>query len=72
MSDNEWKPIATAPEGERVMVCGWQHGAPSINNRLGYWWWHEDVIFDGRAVGYPYARYWCSIVLPPFPASKGG
>jgi hypothetical protein len=60
-----WHPIETAPDLERVMVCGWQqpHG-----NVIGYWWWGEDVCDNGRGIECPNALYWTPIVLPSMPA----
>lgn len=63
-----WQPIATAPELERVFVCGWQKQAGNVR---GYWWWHEDCVSDGVAIEHPEALYWTAIVLPPFPPSEG-
>lgn len=65
----EWKPIETAPEFDRVWVCGWQarHGTTR-----GYWWWHEDCVADGKGIEYPDALYWAPIVLPhPLPELEG-
>jgi hypothetical protein len=61
-----WQPIETAPELERVMVCGWQ---PRHGNCAGYWWWHEDATTSEGAIEHPDALYWTPIVLPPFPAA---
>lgn len=62
--NDSWQPIETAPESDRIMVCGWQtrHG-----NCAGYWWWHEDYVIDGKAIENPAALYWTPINLPPFP-----
>lgn len=59
-----WQPIATAPELERVMVCGWQ---PRHGRGGGYWWYHEDAVAGGLAIDHPDARYWAPIVLPAWP-----
>ena len=64
MMTREWKPIETAPELERVIVCGWQK---PTNTCQGYWWWHEDAVQDGKAIEYPDALYWTEFVLPLFP-----
>lgn len=61
---SEWQPIKTAPEFDRVLVCGWQ--GPQGNVR-GYWWWHEDVVCDGVASEHPNARYWAPVIKPDFP-----
>jgi hypothetical protein len=60
-----WRPIDTAPDLDRVWVAGWQahHG-----NVSGYWWWHEDVCSDGKAIEHPDALLWFPIMLPAFPA----
>lgn len=59
-----WYPIASAPDFDRIFVCGWQ---PRHGNVDGYWWWHEDVACNGRAISHPDATHWCAIVLPTFP-----
>lgn len=59
------QPIATAPELERIMVAGWQ---PHRGSTRGYWWWHEDVTFNGVAYEHPDATHWFLIALPDFPA----
>jgi len=62
-----WQPIASAGDRmDRVFVAGWQkpHG-----NVRGYWWWHEDVVCDGKAIEHPEATLWCPIRIPPFPSS---
>lgn len=65
--DGGWQPIETAPEHERVMVAGWNEATKRVQ---GYWWWHEDVIFDGKAFDHPEATLWCPIILPPFPPAS--
>jgi hypothetical protein len=60
-----WQPIATAPELERVMVCG--RTPRHRSGTAGYWWYHEDVIYDGKGTEHPSAIFWAPIVLPPFP-----
>lgn len=62
---SEWQPIETAPEFDRVMVCGWQKRTATC---AGYWWWGEDCIDKGRGIEHPDALYWTPIVLPAFPA----
>ncbi len=62
---SEWQPIETAPEAERIWVAGWQRRSASV---AGYWWWHEDAVFDGKAFSHPEATLWAPIVLPKFPA----
>lgn len=59
-----WQPIETAPDLERVLVCGWQK-----SHRLaqGYWWWAEDVTSDGAAVEHTDATHWAPVDVPPFP-----
>lgn len=59
-----FRPIETAPEAERVIVAGFQ---PKFRATRGYWWWHEDTVWDGKAVDHPNATHWCPISLPPFP-----
>lgn len=61
---NQWQPIETAPDLERVLVSGWQQQS---GNCAGYWWWHEDVIVDGKASEHPEATLWARITLPSFP-----
>lgn len=64
---SEWKPIETAADFERVLVCGWQQASRGTK---GYWWWHEDCAFEGVACEHPDATHWCPIVLPPFPEGR--
>jgi hypothetical protein len=59
------KPIASAPDLERVFVAGWQ---PRSGTVAGYWWWHEDVTSDGVALDHEHATHWFPIILPRFPA----
>lgn len=59
-----WQPIETAPDLERVLVCGWQKPRGSI---IGYWWWHEDCCHEGRAIEHPSALYWANLDIPDFP-----
>lgn len=61
---SEWKAIITAPEGERVLVAGWQGPRHGVR---GYWWWHEDVVYDSIAVDHPDATMWAPVKVPPFP-----
>jgi hypothetical protein len=60
------QPIATAPNRERVMVAGWNNATKTVQ---GYWWWHEDVIVDGKAFEHPEATHWFPILKPEFPAT---
>ena len=62
-----WQPIETAPDMERLWVCGWQ---PKIGRVMGYWWYHEDVCDAGVAIEHPNARYWSPIVIPLFPPTN--
>ena len=64
MSAPELKPIATAPELDRIMVAGWQ---PQDGGTQGYWWWHEDAVHDGYAIDHPRATHWFPIIRPAFP-----
>lgn len=64
MSEQEWKPIETAPDLDRVLVAGWQ---PQHRRTAGYWWWAEDVTADGAAIEHPDATLWCPVIKPPFP-----
>ena len=64
-----WQDIADAPELERVRVAGWQ---PRSGTCQGYWWHHEDVICDGKAVDHPEATLWMPIHVPTFPTPPGG
>lgn len=65
MSDKiEWQPIETAPELDRVLVCGYSTGR---GRTQGYWWWHEDAVYNGKACEHTGATHWAPIVLPPFP-----
>ena len=67
MIHHEWKPIDTAPDLERVLVCGWN---PRHGNVAGYWWWYEDTITDGSGSKHPDATHWAPLVLPQeFPAA---
>lgn len=59
-----WRDISTAPDLDRVMVCGWN---PPHKRVSGYWWWYEDAVSEGRAIEHPTALYWCPVVLPAFP-----
>lgn len=59
-----WQPIETAPDMDRVWVCGYQ---PRRGSCAGYWWYHEDVTADGKPFDHPDASHWCAIVLPKFP-----
>jgi hypothetical protein len=59
-----WRKIESAPDLERVLVCGWQEPHGTCR---GYWWWGEDVVSEGRALERPDALYWCPVVLPAFP-----
>lgn len=61
-----WQPIETAPELDRVMVCGWSQPTKRV---AGYWWWYEDTIINGKACEHPDATYWAPIVIPDFPAA---
>ena len=56
-----WQPIATAPELERVMVCGWQKRNGTTQ---AYWWWGEDCVSKGIGIEHPAALYWCPVILP--------
>jgi hypothetical protein len=58
---SEWQKIETAPELERIWVCGWQKKTKGF---AGYWWWSEDMIVDGKAMDHPDATHWAPIVLP--------
>lgn len=60
-----WQPIETAPELDRVMVCGWQK---QKGTTIGYWWYEEDVVSGGVGIGKPHALFWAPLVIPPFPA----
>ena len=62
---HEWKLVETAPDLDRVMVCGWEK---PTKTRAGYWWYHEDVVSDGTAIEHSDATHWCEIVIPAFPA----
>jgi len=64
-----WQPIETAQNGDRVWVAGWhkKHGTVA-----GYWWYHEDVIFNGKPCEHPDATIWCPIELPAFPPPPAG
>lgn len=64
-----WQPIGTAPEGERIMVAGWQ---PKRGNTRGYWWYHEDVAWGGAGTEHPEAELWAPLVIPPLPTPKDG
>ena len=67
MIHHEWKPIDTAPDLERVLVCGWN---PRHGNVAGYWWWHEDTVTDGSGSKHPDATHWAPLILPQeFPAA---
>lgn len=67
MIHHEWKPIDTAPDLERVLVCGWN---PRHGNVAGYWWWYEDTITDGSGSKHPDATHWSPLILPrEFPAA---
>ncbi len=61
---NDWQPIETAPELERVFVAGWERRSGRVD---GYWWWHEDHCYEGKAIEHPNATMWCPINLPPLP-----
>ncbi len=61
-----WQPIETAPELDRIWVAGWQ---PRNQTTRGYWWWHEDCCYEGKAIEHPEATLWCRIVLPDLPPS---
>ncbi|HQT65951.1 MAG TPA: hypothetical protein PLO16_15740 [Acidocella sp.] len=63
-----WQPIESAPELDRIWVCGWQKPSGSV---IGYWWWHEDVCVNSRALEHPEATHWAVIVLPDFPPAPG-
>ncbi len=67
----QWQPIETAPELERIHICGWVAKWKSVQ---AYWFYHEGYVSDGKA----YAAsgeslygdrklYWAPIILPPFP-----
>lgn len=60
----QWQPIETAPDYDRVLVAGW---VPATNTVAGYWWWYEDGCCGGMAMTHHYATHWCPIVLPKFP-----
>lgn len=64
-----WQPIETAPELERVMVCGWSKPTRTCQ---GYWWWGEDCVSEGKGIEHPDAVYWTAINLPPLPAPQDG
>lgn len=64
MSEREWQPIETAPDLERVMVCGWKRPSGTTS---GYWWYHEDVCDCGEALERPAATHWTPVNLPAFP-----
>lgn len=65
MMDDKWQTIETAPDFERIWICGWTN--PTLHVE-GYWWWHEGMAINGMAIYQSTALYWCPIVLPPFPA----
>lgn len=54
-----WQPIETAPDLERIVVAGWNDRR---GNCAGYWWFHEDMIVDGKPSDHPDALLW-----HPFP-----
>ena len=62
---SEWLPIETAPDLERIWVCGVQPRARS--GCQAYWWWHEDAAHEGKAIEHPNATHWAPIILPDFP-----
>lgn len=64
MVTRQWQPIETAPKLDRVLVCGWQPLSGTVD---GYWWWHVDVIADGRPLEHRAASHWFPIELPDFP-----
>lgn len=59
-----WQPIETAPDLERVMVCGW---SPPYRTTRGYWRYGEDVVADRKGVEYSHAEFWAPLIIPPFP-----
>jgi len=60
------QPIETAPCLERIMVAGWQERHGNVG---GYWWFHEDCVEGGKAIGTPHATHWFPIVKPGFAAA---
>lgn len=60
----QWQPIDTAPDLERVLICGWQ---PKSGRVAGYWWWEEGHCENGQALDRPDATLWAPIQLPVFP-----
>lgn len=60
------QPIETAPCLERIMVAGWQERHGNVG---AYWWFHEDCVEGGKAIGTPHATHWFPIVKPVFPAA---
>lgn len=67
MAKPKLEPIQTAPEHARVFVAGWQ--GPS-NKTQGYWWYHEDIIIDGKPFEYIGATHWFPLALPDFPMGE--
>ena len=61
---SEWQPIETAPELQRIMVCGW---LPPNGRTVGYWWYTEGCVIDGMDPENTDALYWTPLVLPEFP-----
>lgn len=68
-ADAGWGPIADEQNGMRVLVGGWQRRSGNV---AGYWWWHDDVIIDGKAFDHPKAtHFWPAPPTPdaPLPAA---
>ena len=63
-----WQPIETAPDSERVMVCGFSPRSKS--GTAAYWWYGEDVTFSGKPTDHPHALKWAPLVIPPLPEGE--
>lgn len=68
-----WRPIEELTrkhDDSRILVAGWQK--PS-GRTAGYWWWHEDVVIDGRPMDHKDAKFWClaHFNLPSPPKAEG-
>lgn len=64
-SNYSWQPIETAPDSDRIMVCGFS--PRSRSGTAEYWWYGEDITFDGKPTEHKNALYWCPLIMPPFP-----
>jgi len=62
---NQWQPISTAPDFDRIMIAGWKEPRSGC---AGYWWYEEGMAENGKDMVMKDATHWCPLIVPDFPA----